>query len=212
MKKKIIIVSILVLVVVGLFAGLYIIDVYEILDKSGYVYGDGPVYESYEHIVNSANNVYEGLIESVSFDIFNLTTQDMYKGETMAEDERRNLAFVTIYKVKVDKVYQGRQADYYHIMVEGGIDGYEDFRQGVILKNAGLNYRSINSWGDLRGKKILFSTKDRGDIQSALSIPYAEYEVGSEKYQEFISYLSSEEYNNPPKTTKDIFILNEEVV
>lgn len=192
---------------------LYLKDVYEILGDRA-ILGDsyGYIHASCDSLANGADNIYEGKVESISFKICNRETGEWYQGEKLESDDKANgdynprnfkLILYTIYKVKVIKQYQGEETEYFYIVKQGGIENYRRLEQGILLKNAGITRAQFGrTHENMLGKTFLFVTYN-GKLGQGLSEGY--FEKGSEKYERFIEYLESDEFQNPPKP-KDVVI------
>lgn len=191
MRKRIIKAAAGIIALAGIVLGvLYIRDVVKIMYNIKYTYYGYSGYYKFDKLNACVDSIYQGTVEDITFDVYNDRTGEFYRGEPIEEQNREWLTLVTIYKVKVDVVYQGEWSDYYYVMSMGGIEGYHDLTQGIILKNAGATGRHLGGNVNWIGEKILFATKNREGLQ-ILANPYSlALEVGGEQYERIAKNLN----------------------
>lgn len=102
--------------------------------KITHLHADWPSYDSIATLVDVADNVFEGKITNIDFDIV-----DIYTGESAKpEDDVSRLQLYTIYEVDIIDVYKGANADKAYIMVMGGMAGYKENEQCKAMDKFGI--------------------------------------------------------------------------
>jgi len=120
------------------------------------------IYGNLEDLVGEASNIFEGKVTNISFGVFLWET-----GEPMTPgvDDPKDGMLFTIYEVKVTHSYKGENDATVFLRIPGGLEGYREEEQIIILQQAGVTgeYLHIPIWRGVRklniGDSYLFLTK-----------------------------------------------------
>ena len=93
--------------------------------KISYFRADWPHYDSVQTLVSASDNVFEGKLTNIYFDIVDLKTGYSASKNSEASD----LYLYTVYEIDVNTSYKGVNADKICIKVIGGIAGYKEMEQ-----------------------------------------------------------------------------------
>ena len=130
--------------------------------KVTYLEQDWIRYGSAELLVSAADNIYEGEITNIGFEII-----DRVSGlPATIGDYSSNLCLCTVYEVDVTYWYKGENAEKEYFKIIGGIEGYKEDDQRELLNRYGIFYEhvGISVLEDIAplqtGENYLFVLKD----------------------------------------------------
>ena len=102
--------------------------------KFGYIMLDEFMLGDVAQLINHANHVFTGKVESISFAVINNET-----GKAPTEEcNPSRLTLVTIYDVAVTTAYKGAEQSIMRFLVQGGIKGYREYEQLFVTMEAGV--------------------------------------------------------------------------
>lgn len=120
------------------------------------------IYENLEDLMDEACNIFEGEVTNISFGVFNMQTGEPVMPGVV---DPKDCMLHTIYEVKVTHSYKGENGATVFIRIPGGLEGYREEEQIIILQQAGVagDYLHIPIWRGVRklniGDSYLFLTK-----------------------------------------------------
>jgi hypothetical protein len=142
MKKIILFIITLCLLLVSIVGCNYGNGLYERQEvKFEYVMTDEMLFGNVIQLVESADHVFVGEVENISFAVINDVT-----GRTPTENCNPDfLTLVTIYDVSVLFSYMGAQQTITRIITPGGVRGYREYEQFSLIMDMGVGAIPIHS-------------------------------------------------------------------
>ena len=142
MKKIILFIITLCLLLVSIVGCNYGNGLYERQEvKFEYVMTDEMLFGNVIQLVESADHVFVGEVENISFAVINDVT-----GRTPTENGNPDfLTLVTIYDVSVLFSYMGAQQTITRIITPGGVRGYREYKQFSLVMGMGAGAIPIHS-------------------------------------------------------------------
>lgn len=104
------------------------------------IHAEYPSYDTAQELVDEADLVFSGTIESVSYEVLDVRAEGE-KDSVTDLDQSYNIPY-TIYKVRVDGVYKGSSEEIYiHIKCPGGeVDDNQYIVEGAVILQEGERY------------------------------------------------------------------------
>ena len=144
--------------------------------ETGILIFDYPYYiDSQEKLATIAENIYEGEVKSISFDVKNEKTNSWVKSEGLPESddpidygENHDYLLYTLYEISVSKTYEGSEKESVMIAIPGGLSGGDVSEQLEFIKSLGFeNKKNCIEFTDSVvqckiGKKYMFFTLPYG--------------------------------------------------
>ncbi len=96
---------------------------------------DWPYYQSISELVDNVSEVFEGKIQDIFFAVVDIRTGKAVEGPS----ENGMLYLCTIYEIQVSKTLKGNSSEKKHIVVMGGIPGYDEEAQLSLMEQCGMN-------------------------------------------------------------------------
>lgn len=160
-----------------------------------------PYYETSQELYDAADNIYEGILTEIFFDVCNYRNIMSIKDE-MPEDQS-NLELRTIYKIQVISAYKNATDPYIYIAIPTGLRNERVDEQIALLKEVGIyETAGIPIMGSFElleiGETYLFFTKNSpGRYDCIISqYQYAFNDHSGDKYGP--SYAELKDYLSKP--------------
>ena len=167
--------------------------------KITYFHADWPYYETLDFLTNAAENVFEGKVTNIFFDVL-----DMRTGEPIDKsDDPLFCRLYTIYEVDVTNSYKGTHNQKVYIQVIGGIAGFKETEQSKVLKEAGIfdelvGILVLEAFKPLNiGSKYLFLTNNRAtENHTIINDTQFAFEVNNAEKRDIFTYEQVKSYVN----------------
>ena len=165
--------------------------------KITYFHADWPYYQSLDSLTAAANNIFEGKVTNIFFDVVNMTT-----GESADKsDDPLVCMLYTIYEVEMIASYKGVNDGKAYIKVEGGIQGFKEAEQCEVMQKAGVfdentGIRVCDSFAPLTlGDTYLFLTNKRATTyHTIINTDQFAFKLGDTDENEMFTYEKVKSY------------------